>query len=99
MIIRSTLATFAFLLLGATTLAAPALKGDITVIAGVVTVGDMFDEAGLAAEDALFRAPKPGTTGNVSLADIRAAAARTRADPGSGSGCRKGCAEEESRAR
>tara|TARA_R110002020_G_scaffold57111_5_gene157537 strand:- start:4817 stop:5761 length:945 start_codon:yes stop_codon:yes gene_type:complete len=76
MIIRSTLATFAFLLLGATTLAAPALKGDITVIAGVVTVGDMFDEAGLAAEDALFRAPKPGTTGNVSLADIRAAAAR-----------------------
>ena len=76
MIVRSTLATFALLLLGATAQAAPALKGDITVTASVITVGDMFDEAGMAAEDALFRAPLPGTTGNVPLSDIRAAAAR-----------------------
>ncbi|WP_193335334.1 flagellar basal body P-ring formation chaperone FlgA [Devosia beringensis] len=76
MIIRSAFATLALLLLSATALAAPALKGDITVTAGVITVGDMFDEPGLAAEDALFRAPKPGTTGNVTLRDIKAAAAR-----------------------
>ena len=76
MIVRSALAGFALLLLGATALAAPALKGDITVTAGVITVGDMFDEPGLAAENALFRAPQPGTTGTVSLRDIRSAAAR-----------------------
>jgi flagella basal body P-ring formation protein FlgA len=80
MIIRAAFATFTLLLLGATALAAPALKGDITVTAGVITVGDMFDEPGLAAEDALFRAPKPGTTGNVTLRDIKAAAARIGID-------------------
>ncbi|UJW86620.1 flagellar basal body P-ring formation chaperone FlgA [Devosia sp. SL43] len=73
MIIRS---TFIALLMTSSAFAAPMLKGDIVVNAAVVTVGDMFDNAGLAAEDALFRAPKPGTSGNVSLADINAAAAR-----------------------
>ncbi|WP_137152410.1 flagellar basal body P-ring formation chaperone FlgA [Devosia sp. FKR38] len=76
MILRSTIATLAGLFLTATAFAAPALKGDIVVNAAVVTVGDMFDDAGLAAEDALFRAPKPGTAGTVSLSDIRAAANR-----------------------
>ena len=42
----------------------------------VVTVGDMFDDAGLLAERALFRAPAPGTTGIVSLDAIRSAALR-----------------------
>ena len=76
MIIRSAIATLATLLLGATALAAPVLKDNIVVTAGIVTVGDMFDQAGAAAEDALFLAPKPGTTGNVGLPDIQAAAAR-----------------------
>ncbi|MCZ4345889.1 flagellar basal body P-ring formation chaperone FlgA [Devosia neptuniae] len=76
MIARTAIAAITTLLLTASALAAPALKGDITVTAAVVTVGDMFDEAGLAAEDALFRAPKPGTTGTVDLLDIKAAAAR-----------------------
>ncbi|MGV8854064.1 MAG: flagellar basal body P-ring formation chaperone FlgA [Devosia sp.] len=76
MIARSVLATVVSLLLSASALAAPSLKGDITVVADVVTVGDMFDDAGMSAEDALFRAPKPGTTGNVDLHDIEAAAAR-----------------------
>ncbi|MGV8833062.1 MAG: flagellar basal body P-ring formation chaperone FlgA [Devosia sp.] len=76
MIARSAIAVLTTLLLGATALAAPTLKGDITVNAAVVTVGDMFDEAGMSAEDALFRAPKPGTTGTVNLLDIKAAAAR-----------------------
>ncbi len=76
MFARSVLATITTVLLSANVLAAPTLKGDITVAAAVVTVGDMFDDAGLAAEDALFRAPKPGTTGRVDLLDIKAAAAR-----------------------
>lgn len=76
MIARSTIAAFATLLLAGSALAAPSLKSDIIVTAAVVTFGEMFDDAGLAAEDALFRAPRPGTSGRVTLTDIKAAAAR-----------------------
>lgn len=73
MILRSALV---FLLLTSTALAAPVLKRDITVTGAVVTVGDMFEDAGIAAESPLFRAPRPGTSGVVQLSDIRAATAR-----------------------
>jgi flagella basal body P-ring formation protein FlgA len=73
---RPLLATLATLLLTSAAFATPVLKADIMVSAAVVTVGDMFDNAGLAAEDPLFRAPLPGTTGVVPLADVTAAAAR-----------------------
>lgn len=63
-------------LIAATAEASPALRGDITVTARVVTVADMFDDAGPLAETAIFSAPAPGTTGAVDLATIRAAAAR-----------------------
>lgn len=76
MLKRSITSALLALLLTGTALATPVLKADITVTGSIVTVGDMFDDAGMAAEDALFRAPRPGTTGNVSLADIKAAAAR-----------------------
>jgi flagella basal body P-ring formation protein FlgA len=56
--------------------AAPILKAEITVSAPVVTVGDMFDGAGVLSEQALFRSPLPGTTGNVDLDAVRMAAAR-----------------------
>ena len=56
--------------------AAPALRAEITIASAIVTVGDMFDNSGLKAEMALFRAPAPGTAGAVSIAAIRAAAAR-----------------------
>jgi len=59
-----------------TALAAPALKAEIIVASAVVTVGDMFEGAGAKAEEALFRAPAPGSAGTVSLEDIRAAAAK-----------------------
>jgi flagella basal body P-ring formation protein FlgA len=72
----SGLALAAALSLAPAAVAAPALRAAVTVQAAVVTVGDMFDDAGLLAEKGLFRAPAPGTTGNVSLTDIRAAAAR-----------------------
>jgi flagella basal body P-ring formation protein FlgA len=73
MIIRS---AFALLLLTGTALAAPVLKSDITVTGPIVTVADMFDDAGTAAESPLFRAPEPGTSGLVQLVDIRTATAR-----------------------
>lgn len=60
--------------------AAPALKSEVSVNHAVVTVGDMFDDAGLLAETALFRAPAPGTTGMVSLEAVRAAAKRAGLD-------------------
>ena len=64
----------AALLLSSAALATPALKGDVTVNAAIVTVGDMFDGAGALAETAIFRAPAPGTTGIVPLADVQQAA-------------------------
>ena len=76
MITRLSLAAIATLLLVGTAAAAPLLRADIVVSAPVVTVGDMFTDAGIAAETALFRAPKPGTSGLVALADITAAATR-----------------------
>jgi len=56
-------------------LAAPVLKAAVSVNHPVVTIGDMFDDAGLLAETALFRAPAPGTTGMVSLEAVKSAAA------------------------
>jgi flagella basal body P-ring formation protein FlgA len=71
--------TFAFAALGislaGSAFAAPSLRADITVTSEIVTVGDMFDDAGALAELALFRAPQPGTTGMVSLEAVRRAGA------------------------
>ncbi|MGV3490380.1 MAG: flagellar basal body P-ring formation chaperone FlgA [Devosia sp.] len=63
-----------FSLLATAAHAAPVLKGEVTINRPIVTVGDMFDDAGLLAERGLFRAPAPGTTGIVSLDAVRAAA-------------------------
>lgn len=61
-------------------LAAPVLKSEVSVNHPIVTIGDMFEDAGLFAETALFRAPAPGTTGLVSLEAVRAAATRAGLD-------------------
>lgn len=76
MTIRSLTAALAFALSAGTALAAPILKADILVADPIVTVGDMFDDAGALADLPLFRAPLPGTTGNVDLATVRSATAR-----------------------
>jgi flagella basal body P-ring formation protein FlgA len=55
--------------------AMPVLKGEVTVVNAIVTVGDMFENPGSLAETALFRAPAPGTTGTVSLEAVQQAAA------------------------
>jgi flagella basal body P-ring formation protein FlgA len=69
------LALLATFLCASTALASPTLKGDITVNKAIVTIGDMFDDAGSLAETGIFMAPLPGTTGVVPLADVERAAA------------------------
>jgi flagella basal body P-ring formation protein FlgA len=69
------LALLATLLSVTATFAVPTLKGDITVNKAIVTIGDMFDDAGTLAETGIFMAPAPGTTGIVPLADLTRAAA------------------------
>lgn len=69
------LAALALVLSTGTAFAVPTLKGDITVNKAVVTIGDMFDDAGALAETGIFMAPEPGTTGIVPLADVQRAAA------------------------
>lgn len=54
--------------------AEPVLRAEVTVNHPVVTVGDMFEDAGIYAERALFRAPAPGTTGTVTLDAVHEAA-------------------------
>lgn len=54
--------------------ATPLLKGDIIVTSSIVTIGDMFENAGLIAETAIFRAPAPGTTGVLSIEEVAQAA-------------------------
>lgn len=69
-----TLALVICLFSTAAALAQPSLKGDITVNADLVTVGDMFDNPGELSETAIFRAPAPGTTGIVPIASVASAA-------------------------
>ena len=69
-------AALGFALCAGTASAAPMLKAQVMVKTPIVTVGDMFDGADLFAEEPLFRAPAPGTTGRVSLDAVRVAAAR-----------------------
>jgi flagellar basal body P-ring formation protein FlgA len=68
------LIAFSFALLAAPAFAAPTLKSDVTVTGALVTIGDMFDDAGEIAATPLFRAPAPGTSGLVGLDAIRRAA-------------------------
>jgi flagella basal body P-ring formation protein FlgA len=71
---RLTLAAALVLLATGAALANPSLKGDISVNADIVTVGDMFDNPGELSETAIFRAPAPGTIGIVPIGDVTAAA-------------------------
>lgn len=54
----------------------PTLRSHVTVEGGLVTLGDLFDNAGAAAGTAVFRAPDPGETGTVSARRIAEAARR-----------------------
>jgi flagellar basal body P-ring formation protein FlgA len=69
------ISTLVLALLATPAEAAPVLRSEVTVNHAIVTAGDMFEDAGLLAEKAMFRAPAPGTAGIVSLESVRAAAA------------------------
>jgi len=51
-------------------IAAPVLRANITVADDVVRIGDVIDNAGSAAQIAIYRAPDLGTTGSLPTAQI-----------------------------
>lgn len=52
------------------TLASPALRASVTVSSDVVRIGDVVENAGSAAQIAIFRAPDLGTTGSLPTAQL-----------------------------
>ena len=55
------------------TIAVPALRANVTVTGEVVRIGDVIDNAGTAAQIAIYRAPDLGTTGSLPVAQVLAA--------------------------
>jgi flagella basal body P-ring formation protein FlgA len=55
------------------TIATPTLRANVTVTSDVVRVGDVVDHAGAAAQIAIYRAPDPGTTGSLPVAQVLSA--------------------------
>ena len=51
-------------------IAAPALRANVTVSGDVVRIGDVIDNAGNAAQIAIYRAPDLGTTGTLPTAQV-----------------------------
>ena len=51
-------------------IAAPVLRAQVTVESDIVRVGDMVENAGSAAQIAIYRAPDLGTTGTLSTAQV-----------------------------
>jgi flagella basal body P-ring formation protein FlgA len=54
-------------------IAAPVLRADVTVTSDVVRIGDVIDNAGTAAQIAIYRAPDLGTTGSLPTSQLLAA--------------------------
>jgi flagella basal body P-ring formation protein FlgA len=54
-------------------IAAPVLRASVTVSADVVRIGDVIDNAGTAAQIAIYRAPDLGTTGTLPTAQVLSA--------------------------
>jgi len=55
------------------TIAVPALRANVTVTSELVRIGDVIDNAGTAAQIAIYRAPDLGTTGSLPVAQVLAA--------------------------
>ena len=79
MIVRSVLlatvllaatAVAAFAENGDDVIAAPVLRANVTVSDDVVRIGDVIDNAGTAAQIAIYRAPDLGTTGSLPTAQL-----------------------------
>ena len=54
-------------------IAAPALRASVTVSGDLVRIGDVIDNAGSAAQIAIYRAPDLGTTGSLPVAQVLSA--------------------------
>jgi flagella basal body P-ring formation protein FlgA len=54
-------------------IAVPVLRASVTVTRDVVQIGDVVDNAGAAAQIAIYRAPDPGTTGSLPTAQVLSA--------------------------
>src|ERR1043166_8877535 len=52
---------------------APVLRANVNVASDVVRIGDVVENAGSAAQIAIYRAPDPGTTGSLPTAQLLAA--------------------------
>src|SRR5271168_2184311 len=55
---------------GDDTFAAPVLRANVTVTGDVVRIGDVIDNAGVAAQIAIYRAPDLGTTGTLPTTQV-----------------------------
>jgi flagella basal body P-ring formation protein FlgA len=55
---------------GDDTIAAPVLRANVAVTGDVVRIGDVIDNAGVAAQIAIYRAPDLGTTGTLPTAQV-----------------------------
>jgi flagellar basal body P-ring formation protein FlgA len=51
-------------------IAAPVLRANVTVVGDLVRVGDLIDNAGSAAQVAVYRAPDLGTTGSLTVSQV-----------------------------
>jgi flagellar basal body P-ring formation protein FlgA len=51
-------------------IAAPVLRADVLVSGDIVRIGDIIDNAGSAAQIAIYRAPDLGTTGSLPVAQV-----------------------------
>ena len=51
-------------------IATPVLRANVSVTSDVVRIGDVIDNAGAAAQIAIYRAPDPGTTGKLPVAQV-----------------------------
>jgi flagella basal body P-ring formation protein FlgA len=51
-------------------IAAPTLRANVVVTSDIVRIGDVIDNAGPAATIAIYRAPDPGTTGKLPVAQV-----------------------------
>src|SRR5262249_44949114 len=51
-------------------IAAPVLRANVVVTSDIVRIGDVIDNAGASGRIAIYRAPDPGTTGTLPVAQV-----------------------------
>lgn len=62
--------TFAAAQSGGDVIAAPVLRANVSVTGDIVRIGDVIDNAGMAAQIAIYRSPDLGTTGSLPTTQV-----------------------------